>query len=367
MTKTKMAPRAAVILMMAAVLQGCAMAPGMRMSDHGGSNWFPGEAIAYKGQVLQIQDISLDTITALEQERKDRASALAAEFAVKDDTYRIGPTDILQITVWDHPELTIPAGSFRDAQDQGQLVGQDGVLFYPFIGEIQVSGMSVSDLRIALANKLSHYIKDPQIDVRVVGFRSQKVYVVGEVNQPGILPLTDQPMTIADAINLAGGVSPNAHKGGVNVSRDGKTHDVDLQALYELADSRQNLRLQHGDIVNVPDLSQQKVYLMGEIYKPGAVDIENGRLSLAAALGEAGGVNQASANPGRIYVVRNTDSDQPRIFHLDAKNAYGMLLAERFAMQPQDVVFVDTAGVSRWNRVISQILPSAQLINYSIR
>jgi polysaccharide export outer membrane protein len=106
---------------------------------------------------------------------------------------------------------------------------------------------------------------------------------------------------------------------------------------------------------------------MGEIEKPGSVEIINGRLNLAAALGEVGGVDQTTANSSRIYVVRHSDSEHPQIFHLNAEYAYGMLLAERFAMQPQDVVFVDSAKVSKWNRVISQLLPSAQIISYGVR
>jgi polysaccharide export outer membrane protein len=120
--------------------------------------------------------------------------------------------------------------------------------------------------------------------------------------------------------------------------------------------------LQHGDIVNVLDRSQQKVFVMGEVRSPGSVEIINGHLTLAAAIGEVGGVNQNSSDPGNIYVVRGTDKDNPEIFHLDATFATGMLLAERFDMQAQDVVFVDTAGISQWNRVISQLLPSFSVI-----
>ena len=80
------------------------------------------------------------------------------------------------------------------------------------------------------------------------------------------------------------------------------------------------------------------------------------------ALGEVGGVNQLSANSGAIYVVRGTDKDKPEIFHLDARYATGLLLAERFNMQAQDVVFVDAAAISQWNRVISQLLPSISII-----
>jgi polysaccharide export outer membrane protein len=120
--------------------------------------------------------------------------------------------------------------------------------------------------------------------------------------------------------------------------------------------------LQHGDIINVLDRSQQKVFVMGEVKNPSSVEIFNGHLTLAAALGEVGGVNQKSANPSAMYVIRGSNKDEPEIFHLDAQYATGMLLAERFEMQAQDVIFVDTAGISQWNRVISQLLPSISVI-----
>ena len=101
---------------------------------------------------------------------------------------------------------------------------------------------------------------------------------------------------------------------------------------------------------------------MGEIGRPGSVEIINGYLTLAAAIGEAGGVNQNSADSGRIYVIRGTDKDNLAIFRLNARYASGMLLAERFDMQAQDVVFVDTARASQWNRVITQLLPSVNII-----
>ena len=83
---------------------------------------------------------------------------------------------------------------------------------------------------------------------------------------------------------------------------------------------------------------------------------------MSAAIGEVGGVNQNTADSGAIYVVRGSDRDKPEIFHLDARFASGMLLAERFDMKAQDVVFVDTAGISQWNRVITQLLPSISVI-----
>ena len=334
-------------------LQGCAIAPGMTMDE-------PAELP--EGKVVRVQTLTMDLLNELESAHKTEVREMAEEFAVRHEEYLIGPGDVVQVTVWDHPELTIPAGSFRDAETSGQQVGEDGYMFYPYVGMIKAGGMNIAALRDVITDKLSRYIQNPQLDVRVVAYRSKRVYVVGEVNRPGVLPLDDLPMTIADAISLSGGLTPAAWKSGVNVSRNGKVYEIDLKALYDYADSTQNLMLRHGDIVNVLDRSQQKVFMMGEVRTPGSVEILNGELTLAAALGEVGGFNQNTANPSAIYVIRGTDGGDPQIFHLDAEFATGMLLAERFDMQAQDVVFVDAAGVSQWNRVVSQLLPSITVI-----
>jgi polysaccharide export outer membrane protein len=341
------------ILAAALHLQACVIAPGMSVEDPAN---VPG------GEVVRIQPITLELLDQLDADRKTQIRQVAEEFAEKPQGYVIGVGDVLQITVWDHPELTIPAGSFRDAETSGQQVGEDGYLYYPYVGMVKAAGMNIAAMRDVLTERISAYIQNPQLDVRVVAFRSKRVYVVGEVNTPGVLPLDDVPLTIVDAISLSGGLTPNAHKSGVNVSRDGKVYDIDLKALYDHADSSQNLTLKHGDIVNVLDRSQQKVFVMGEVRNPSSVEIVNGRLTLAAALGEVGGVNQNTANPSSIFVVRGADKDRPEIFRLDAQYATGLLLAERFEMRAQDVIFVDAAGVSRWNRVLSQLLPSISVI-----
>ena len=342
-----------LLLAVTLTLQACAIAPGMTMQE-------PAEV--EPGEVIRVQSLTIGLLDEMETARETQVREVAEEFASNPQNYIIGNGDVLQIIVWDHPELTIPAGSFRDAETSGQQVGDDGNIFYPYIGLVKAAGMNTAALRDVLTQKLSAYIQDPQLDVRVIAYRSKRVYVVGEVNTPGVLPLDDVPVTIADAISLSGGLTEDAHKSGVNVSRNGIVYEIDLKALYDYADSSQNLMLQHGDIVNVLDRSQQKVFVMGEVRNPSAVEIINGHLTLAAALGEVGGVNQLSADPSGIYVVRGTDRENPQIFHLDAQFATGMLLAERFEMQAQDVVFVDTAGVSQWNRVISQLLPTISVI-----
>jgi polysaccharide export outer membrane protein len=288
--------------------------------------------------------------------------------------YRVGPRDILNITVWDHPELTIPAGQFRSAEAAGSVVGEDGTFFYPYAGIVQAAGRTVEEIREELTQKLSKYIELVQLDVRVASYRSQRVYVVGEVIQAGIQLVRDIPLTVLEAINNAGGVKPVADLRNVTLTRDDKTYSINLLSLYEGGDIKQNVLLRHGDILNIPDSSLNKVFVLGETgFATGGVSgtglsmsrsliMNKARLTLTEALSDVGGVNQTTSDAARIFVFRGV-LGKSEIFHLDAKSPDALLLADRFPLQPRDVVFVDRAEGIRWNQIIAQIQPTITLLN----
>lgn len=276
--------------------------------------------------------------------------------------YKLGPGDIISIIVWDHPELTIPAGSFRTAEQAGTVVTDDGTIYFPYAGVIKVQGMTTSEVRKILAAKLAKYIEQVQLDVRMVAFRSQQVYVVGEVNKPGIQQVTDIPMTVIEAVNRAGGFTQEADYSRVLLTRRGTTYLVDIQAMYDYGATAQNALLEHGDIVNVADRSYNKIFVLGEVVRPGSQLMNKKRSTLAEALSDAGYINQTTSNPRWIYVMRG-DTETPELFHLDSSLPDAMLLADRFPLRPRDVVYVDAAAVVRWQRVISNILPTATMLN----
>ncbi len=294
--------------------------------------------------------------------------------------YRVGPRDILNITVWDHPELTIPAGEFRSAETAGTVVGEDGNIFYPYAGIIKAAGKTVEEIREVLTQKLSVYIEQVQLDVRVTAYRSQRVYVVGEVKTPGIQLVKDIPLTVLEAINSAGGFDTEADSRNIILTRDGKTYNVNLLALYEGGDLRQNVTLQHGDVLNVPDREFNKIFVFGDSTSgttgtgsgaiPGGSNstrskslyMSKGRMTLAEALSDAGGLNQDFSDAARIFLFRG-GLGKPKIFHLDAKSPDALLLADRFPLQPRDVIFVDRAEGIRWNQVIEQVQPTINLLN----
>lgn len=286
--------------------------------------------------------------------------------------YRVGPRDILNITVWDHPELTIPAGQFRTAEAAGNVVGEDGTFFYPYVGVVQAAGRTVEEIRDELTLRLSKYIEQVQLDVRVAAYRSQRVYVVGEVAQPGIQLVKDIPLTVLEAINNAGGVNPEADQRNITLTRDDKTYSINLLSLYEGGDLSQNVLLRHGDVLNVPDSSLNKVFVLGEtnfrviggagLGRSRSLIMNKARMTLIEALSDAGGFDQETSDPARVFVFRG-GLGKSEIFHLDAKSPDALLLAERFQLQPRDVIYVDRAQGIRWNQIIAQIQPTINLLN----
>ena len=114
------------LIVAALVLQGCVMAPGMKAR-----NTVEGEI--EEGNFVTIQSITTDLLNQLEAERESEVRQVANEFSEPHGSYLVGPGDVLQITVWDHPELTLPTGQFRDAETSGQLVDEDGYSSTPML------------------------------------------------------------------------------------------------------------------------------------------------------------------------------------------------------------------------------------------
>lgn len=280
--------------------------------------------------------------------------------------YRVGPGDVLTITVWDHPELTIPAGSQREAKDSGNWVHDDGTIYYPYVGILRVAGLRVTEIRDLLIKRLAKYIENPQVDVTVADFRSQMVYVTGNVKAPGALPVTNVPMRLVDAVSRAGGLDERADWRNVILTRDGKEYPLSLRAIYERGDPKFNVLLRSGDVVQVGRDDDNKVFVLGQVGTPDALPMGRNGLTLAEALAKTGGLNEAQANASGIFVMRRADEGGKTfidLYQLNAKDATALVLADSFALRARDIVYVTAAPIALWNRVIVQLLPTLQGIS----
>lgn len=186
--------------------------------------------------------------------------------------YHLGPFDILNIIVWNHPELTAQTTQFANPDQTGMLVDEEGFIFFPFAGRVKVAGLTLDQARQVLEEKLKTYIRDPQLTIRVVNFRFQQVQVVGEVVRQGVLPITDKPMSVMQAIS------------------------------------------------------------------------------------EVGGVNTVTANTRQVFVLFQKDG-VIYVDWFDAQNPASVIAADKCFLQGNAIIYVPPAGVSAWNRVVTQILP----------
>ena len=342
------------------LLTGCSLAPGIHISDKKFGNKASNDA-----EESIPPDFMEITPSLINQQRRVTDSHSGAAPAPAQNSggyqYQIGTNDILTVTVWEHPELTIPAGEVRSADAAGHLVAGDGTIFFPYIGKVPVAGRTVGAVRFELTQKLSEFIKDPQLDVRIASFRSQKINITGQVKKPGMIPLTDVPVSLLEAVNAAGGETENADLKKVTLVRGGKTYAFDLYNMLENGNLSENYLLKNGDIINVPDRLNNKVYVIGEVKDQTSHIMHKGKMTLADAMGLSGGADQRYSNAQRIFVIRaGKDALKPEVYHLNATDPTALLLSTRFELKPLDVVYVSTSELTRWNRVLSQVLPTVQ-------
>ncbi len=271
--------------------------------------------------------------------------------------YNIGVGDVLSITVWDHPELTLPAGPQRSQVESGSSVNANGSIFYPYLGQVRVAGRLVGDVQRELTERLAEYIPDPQIEVKIAAFNARKVVVTGAVSAPKSLPLNNIALTLLEAINAAGGMTATADSQRVNIRRQGKDNRVNLRRFLENGHGGSNPVLRDGDIINVPAATTRQAYILGQITKPGIVDLGSGNISLTEAITRQGGLDEASADAKGIFVFRNRAVGID-VFQLDATTPLAFVLATSFKLHADDVVYIVADPAARWNQLISQLIPT---------
>ncbi|CAN0627975.1 polysaccharide biosynthesis/export protein [Burkholderia multivorans] len=379
-TVESMLKNATIASVAALVLAGCA-GPGMKMDlvapDDGRPVMVPGAQPNSQVELIRITPGTIEDLQS--RDSKDDAAAKPRVVRGKEASYsyKIAPYDILRVTVWDHPELNTPSsiggmtaqssvavvGATQSGSDFGRLVAADGTIFYPYIGMLHVAGMTTLDVRKRIEDGLRKYILNPQVEVTMAAFRSRKAYVTGQVKAPAVLPITDVPLRVSDAVLAAGGFTPNASQNQATLTRDGRPLSIDLYKMFTGGDQSQDVVLQNGDVLNIPDRRQEKVFVFGEVRRASSLEVPLGHYSLSEALAEAGGNDQITSNTGQIYVLRGAEGKIPTVYHLDASSADALVLAEHFELKSRDVVFVDSAKIARWGRVINQLLPSASLMN----
>ncbi len=246
------------------ILASCAVSPGMNapsISFSGGKEIF----IPERNLVVPIIEINSNIIENLDN----------------DFSYTVSPGDVLTFVVWGLEETFPPVnvGTNMTNPQNSRTVNSDGSIFFPFIGTIKVSGLSVNEVRKKIYTLLSKNFKDPQIDITVTKYNeNRRAYLLGEVLQPQNFYVGIEKISLTDAIALSKGLDP--------------------------------------------------------------------RFSSAS----------------QIYLIRNYQN-KPVIYKFDLSSPDKFLVANNFYIRPQDVIYVSASGITKWNRIFSQIFPFASFFN----
>ena len=378
----------AALVWVSFMLAGCSFAPGITLSashqsqDSTGGvplpQWIkamepsskPGNGLP-SGETTNPAVLLPITAELIRLQRSLIAADASQEVKRLFDTakpYTIGPNDVLNVVVWDHPQLNLPSAASGAAADassissvgNGYNVNAEGAIQFPYVGLIKLSGMTETQARQALIEKLSKFIKNPDVLLRVQAYRSGRIYVDGEVRSPGGISINDVALTLPEAIARVGGFLATADRTSVTITRGGTTTLVNLPQLARLGLNPGQILLASGDTVQVVNRDESKVFVLGEVSRPSSLPMRNGRMTLSEALGESGGISQVSGNARQVFVLRD-GGGVAEVYHLDISNSSSYILTSSFDLKPRDVVFVDPSPLVRFNRVINLLIPGAAL------
>jgi polysaccharide export outer membrane protein len=385
MLKRLGSPLLAVVLL--GVLPACSLLPGTgptsdAVNDNAAAGVRSSAPLPYA-----LVDVSADTIGFLSQPNLITFKGQFPDKRPKPNQV-VGVGDVLNISIFE----AAPGGLFTPGQAAGarpgnfvdlpaQAVDQKGSIYVPYAGEIPAAARTVPDIQQAIVARLRNRAIEPQVVVSLNQQHSSVVSVLGDVNTPGVLALNSVGERLLALIARAGGPKFEAVESYVTLQRDGKNVRVLLSRVVH--DPRENIFIRPNDVIflthEAPSftalgaLNQNVLGLVSEI----PFDVET--LTLAQAMGKAGGLNDTQSDPGEVFVYRyeerpfleklGVDTRRftfdriPTIYHVNLRDPSGMLLAAGFQMKSKDVMYVANAKVVDYYKLLTLINNTAATVS----
>jgi polysaccharide export outer membrane protein len=270
-----------------------------------------------------------------------------------DPVYRLGPGDVLQVQVWGRPELS-----------GRHVVGPDGVISVPMVGSAKIGTLTREEATLQVKQKFDRFYIDPNVQLTVDQYTSNRVTVLGRVANPGLISFDHMP-TLLETLAKAGSLpvidkQATLTRCAIIRGRD-KIIWVDLKRLLNGGDVRLNLRMKSGDLVYIPDSADTMVYVLGAVLRPGAYRLTPD-MSLLDALATAGGPNE-DAQPKKIAIYR---SARKEVEMIDMQQLMDGSKRVNYALEEGDVVFVPKSGMAEVGYMTRQMAAGLSFITLGL-
>jgi len=282
-----------------------------------------------------------------------------ADLKENKKSYRIGIGDELKVIVFKHPDVSSTVADTGTIL--GYVVDEDGEINASLVKRVKVVGLTLKEVNLLLENEYAKYIKEPHIMVDIARYNSQFYYITGGIKTPG-KHVIGLKTTLMDAITKLIPMSEAATLSTIYLKRDSKIHPINLADVNRSEKDYSKIGLVDGDTFFVPAPASQRVYIIGEIMKPGAYQISFSGYSLMDAIGEAGGVNPDKSF-GKIYIVREA-AGKLNMASLGMDDVFSGKYNPK--LYPGDRILVSPDALTSWNRILARIAPTLGFANSSV-
>jgi polysaccharide biosynthesis/export protein len=270
--------------------------------------------------------------------------------------YRIGPGDMLHVAVPKEAAF-LRFGETSQGNVIGTSVKSNGKLYLPILGGVDAAGKTIVELQEELQAQVTEkFGVGTYVAVELIEHKSKRYYVLGDVAKPGVYPVDGQT-TLLGGVALAQGLNKTAAVEEAYVIRGSKVLPVSLADILHRGDMSRNVVMEDGDLVFVPHGRDRKVYVVGEVLKPGIVPMERGRITLAEAVAAAGGVDARYADTNRISVFRG-GWVRPERYTISTLDLWRF--GEDIELVSGDRVVIEPTELASWGRAMALLFPYVQ-------
>ncbi|MDY6863232.1 MAG: polysaccharide biosynthesis/export family protein [Thermodesulfobacteriota bacterium] len=294
-------------------------------------------------------------------EKVTKTPTVLKEIEEEKESYKISSHDKLLITVYNKVfGITLYGENFTKQDLTNEVeVRNDGMIFFPLIGDIRVENLTIPEARFLIKQKLSKYIKSPEIDIQVSEYGSQTVTVLGEVNKPGLVEIKGKD-TVLDVLAMAEGITEKSNLKESYIIRDKNVLPVDLDRLLKHGDLNQNIPLKKRDIIFVPNVEEKRVFVLGEVEEPKLIKMGPYPMTIVDAISEAGDIT-IGAKRDNIKIIRG-GLIHPTIITVYYERLLSGDLRENITLENGDIVYVPATYIKEWNKILELLTPSINTI-----